>query len=52
MLNYGYSLLEAECLRDVNSVGLDGSRRVFAVQEKFDFSSFSNKRKCFNHEYS
>ncbi|WP_235282940.1 MULTISPECIES: CRISPR-associated endonuclease Cas1 [unclassified Methanosarcina] len=23
MLNYGYSLLESECLRAVNSVGLD-----------------------------
>jgi len=23
MLNYGYSLLEAECLRAINSVGLD-----------------------------
>lgn len=23
MLNYGYSLLEAECLRAINTVGLD-----------------------------
>ena len=30
MLNYGYSLLESECLRAINSVGLDVQYRLFA----------------------
>ena len=41
MLNYGYSLLEAECLRTINSVGLDtheGIRHEMATER---FSTFT-----------
>lgn len=37
MLNYGYSLLEAECLRVINTVGLDAHVGIYMkpMQEHF-----------------
>jgi len=45
ILNYGYALLEAECLRVINTVGLDPCIGFFHIQTHFIKNRFNVSQK-------